>query len=200
MKNIINETWKPVVGYEDKYLVSNIGRVKSIIFKRHFIKKTRLLNMGYFGISITTSINNIKTRKNLLIHRLIALAFIPNPENKKEVNHINGIKTDNRIENLEWVTPSENQIHSCRVLGNKSHLVALKYSILKVRVGVTQLTVNGKYVNSFNSISDAGRYLKLKTWSHISSCCMGKRSSAYGYKWEYTHVSNQLLSKVALPI
>lgn len=179
-----NEIWLPVLGFEKKYLISNLGRLKSIQFKRNFIKKIRLLNMGYYGSSITVSTNNIKKRHHFLIHRLIAQAFIPNPENKKEVNHINGIKTDNNIKNLEWVTASENILHSVYVLGNKSHIKATASAKIKLCKKVGKYNLQNELIEIFDSQKIAAESIN-KNHSSISECCNGKQKTAYGYIWKF---------------
>ena len=98
------ETGIPVKGYENLYEVSNLGRVSN--YRK--VLKTYTLNSGYLAMKLVKD----GGRKSVLLHRLVAEHFIPNPENKLEVNHINGDKTDNRVENLEWVTSSENKKHA----------------------------------------------------------------------------------------
>jgi len=120
IEDLEGEVWKPVVGYEGYYEVSNLGRVKSLsktwfTGKDGCVKKykpdTILVNTissQYFKVLLQKN----KTRKNKLVHRLVAEAFIQNLENKPCVNHKNGIKTDNRAENLEWVTYRDNIINA----------------------------------------------------------------------------------------
>jgi hypothetical protein len=113
-----NEIWKAVVGYEGIYEVSNLGRVRSLdrvkIGSRHNSKlkgkllSLRIINHGYCAVVLYNTNSNISKT----VHRIVAEAFIANPEGKKEVNHINLIKDDNRVENLEWCTRSENMIHA----------------------------------------------------------------------------------------
>ena len=100
------EIWRDIAGYEGLYQVSNCGRVKSFYRGGRILKQS--LKRGYMFVELYLNTNG----KIHIVHRLVAQAFIPNPLNKLEVNHINGIKTDNRVENLEWVTRSENEQHA----------------------------------------------------------------------------------------
>lgn len=124
------EVWKDIIGYEKKYQISNLGRVKSMQKKVVNSKKSerivseRILKSWNVGRGYAVITLGVKNKR--YIHRLVAESFIPNIENKEQVNHINGIKTDNRVENLEWVTQSENMYHSVHSLGNKSYLLANK--------------------------------------------------------------------------
>ena len=115
------EFWKSVIGYEGMYEVSNTGNVRSvdrqvstnIKFNTSRIIKGKTLNMnlkhtGYYSVDLCKN-GKVKTES---VHRLVAIAFIPNPNSSKVVNHINGIKTDNRVENLEWVSYKDNHWHA----------------------------------------------------------------------------------------
>ena len=103
----MEEIWKPVKGFEDRFEVSNMGRVRNIHKKN--ILKSYIPNNGYHTLRIY--VGDGKAR-NFSIHRFVAEAFIPNPEHKPQVNHIDGDKQNNNVENLEWVTARENAIHA----------------------------------------------------------------------------------------
>lgn len=194
------EEWRDIKRYQGLYQISNLGRVKRLKRKssngrilEEKILKNQVERKGYIGISL--QIDGVKHREK--IHRLIAEEFIPNPKNKAEVNHINGIKNDNRIENLEWVTPSENQKHAYKLglrvvtgLQRKTSRETIKrarpFAYCKTRKRVNQYTKNEEYIRTWESIAEAIRKLGLrKGTSKISECCKGKIKTAYGYIWKY---------------
>ena len=120
----MEEIWKKVVGFEDLYEVSSMGRVRCI---GRYVKKMnngvmvnayytpRILCQRYVPEGyLLVNLNKGKNQLSFRVHRLVAQAFIPNPDNKPFINHINGNPDDNRVENLEWCTPSENAIHAIK--------------------------------------------------------------------------------------
>lgn len=113
----MNETWKQVRGYEGLYMVSDMGRVAGLKKQRFpaHIMRQELTENGYLRVGLFKDGKQSKKK----VRRIVAEAFIPNPDGKPQVNHINGARTDNRARNLEWCTPGENLAHSFRELGRK---------------------------------------------------------------------------------
>jgi hypothetical protein len=107
------EIWKSVVGFEDYYEVSDLGNIRRK-------KSKRLRRVDYATIYPSVLLSVKGKHKTLRIHRIVAKAFLPKKEGRDHINHINGNKQDNRVDNLEWVTQAENNLHSYRVLGKKS--------------------------------------------------------------------------------
>lgn len=127
------EIWKDIAGYEGYYQVSNLGRVKALerVYKqrngltgrdnyRTYPEQMMFVEVDKDGY-LKTRLSKDGKQKKFFIHRLVALNFIPNPDNKPEVNHKSGVKDDNRLDNLEWVTTSENQRHA---ISNKLYVTA----------------------------------------------------------------------------
>jgi len=180
MENI--EVWKPVVGYEGLYEVSDQGRIKSLPRKgNHNILcylKPALNKKGYLQVALTKG----DSLKSYPLHKLVALTFIPNddPEHKTQVNHINEIKTDNRACNLNWMTPKENVNW-----GTGQYRAAQKrksngyYNQKKV----IQMTLDGEVVKIWPSTSEAGRNGFQQT--SVSACCRGIRNKHKDFKWKY---------------
>lgn len=116
-----NEIWKDIIGYKGHYMVSNLGRIKSFKRKKEgAILKLQKTHEGYMHIGL--SLNGAK--KTLMVHRLVGFAFIKNPNNKPCINHKDGIKDNNNLSNLEWVTKSENTRHAHSIglfYKNKKH-------------------------------------------------------------------------------
>jgi hypothetical protein len=177
------EIWKDVVGYEGLYLVSDLGNMKSL--PRGFTKGKILkpmLQRGYANICLCK--NGII--KRVRIHRIQAIAFIPNPENKPYINHKNGVRNDNRIENIEWCTNSENQKHSFDVLGRKPAygMLGKTGSLCKNSKPVNQYDIDGNFIKTWPAQSEAARELGLYQ-TNIWHACKGHYKSCGGFKWAY---------------
>lgn len=165
------------------YYVSEQGDVYSRNYnKTGRIKK--LINQKQKNGYMAVVLNN----KRLLIHRLVAEAFIPNPDNKPCVNHKNGIKTDNRVENLEWVTSSENNLHAYKILGRRPPRLDKKGKKCPFAKIVLQIK-DGKILRRFFGAREAERETGI--WAtEITNCCNNKRNykSAGGYQWKYQNM------------
>lgn len=119
---IKGERWEPISGYDGKYVVSNWGRVKCMNKKKKFFLRQGFDKDGYRCVTLFKNDNGLKN-KLVFVHRLVAQAFIPNPENKSSINHKNLIKMDNNVSNLEWVTHKENMQHYHNSRKNKQQTV-----------------------------------------------------------------------------
>jgi len=181
----MKEIYKDIKGYEGSYQVSNVGNVKSLKFNREKILK-KGISKGYELVVLYNGTK--KNKKTMKVHRLVAEAFIPNPEDKPEVNHIFGIKNDNRVSELEWATSSENVQHSFDMGLKKPVCGKANYSYGKYgkdshsSKNVYQYTLNNIFIKKWDSVIDAVKELNI---IHISAVARGVRKSAGGYKWSY---------------
>lgn len=177
----MEEIWKDIVGYEGLYQVSNLGRVKSLEkMAGRSNRKEKILTQrkirGYF-IAHLGSCNKFK---NVAVHRLVSIAFIPNPENKPCVNHIDGNKENNHVENLEWCTRSENDLHAFRTgLRSAPTYWKNKNGAEHPKSKAVECVETGEI---FESINLANK--KLKT-THIGGACRGERKTVKGYHWRF---------------
>lgn len=194
----MEEIWKDIKGYEGLYQVSNLGRVRSLNrVVRHsrglpYMKTVRGRIMSIDHLSreyrrINLCVNNV--RKSFFIHRLVASSFIENNDGLPEVNHLNGIKTDNRATNLEWCTSSDNSKHAIRIgLQKPTRPWRGKMGILNPSSKpVLQLTKQGRRIAEYASAHEAMRATGID-FSFIAMCCRGKCKTAKGYIWKYKEV------------
>lgn len=181
----MQEIWKDVVGYEGLYKVSNLGNVLSIPRRGTRSRKEHLLRQyktkkGYLNVFLIKKCKSFCTGT----HRLVAQAFIPNPENKPQVNHIDGNKENNCLDNLEWVTNQENMKHAWESgLRNKEKIYKRgKDNVSSVKVN--QYSIEGKFIQTWFSLMDIKRELGISP-ANICACCRHRKNIAYGYIWRY---------------
>lgn len=171
------EEWKVIEDYPN-YDVSNMGRVRNnktmkVLSLRETGKK--LKNGRYYSVSLGQGTAN--SFKDFKIHRLVAQAFIPNPFNKREVNHKDGDKRNNAVSNLEWCSRSENMKHAIRILG------AIRHS--GTENGRAKKVIRVEDGQIFGCLTDAAHACGLKSQTSISACLSGRCKTAGGYHWQY---------------
>lgn len=180
------EEWRDVPGFEGRYQVSNLGRLRSV--PRDVNNHTGIIHLkgkiltqryNHKGYKVVDLVDHEQKHKYRLVHRLLAQAFIPNPMNKPQVNHIDGIKDHNVLENLEWVTNSENQLHAY-----KHGLNVRSDKAGRPRKAVLQIDKDtNEVIKRFETCKAAGN--QFGSPSTIRRCCIGSSHTAYGYKWEF---------------
>ena len=161
--------WKKFIyeGQETDYSVSTEGEVRKDI-TNYILSQSSQQDYKFVGLIINGK------QKRMRVHRMVALTFIDNPDNKPYVNHINGNRSDNNVENLEWVTPSENTQHAVNTGLFKSGRTR----------AVIQYNLNGEQMATFESASEAARQTG-GSQSKITMCCRRQRDSANDYQWRY---------------
>lgn len=185
------EIWKDVKDYEGLYQVSNLGNLRSldrIVFNPRYMFQTlkgKLISpvkehTGYYQVRL----NKFGKRETVKLHRLVLITFVGNPDNKAEVNHKNGIKSDNRLSNLEWVTRSENQQHAFKNGLNRSFSLGKFGSDHHMSKAVMQYDKNDNFISEYGSALEAKRKTGISN-SNIGTCCRGFIDFAGGYKWKF---------------
>ena len=170
----MKEEWRDVIGYEGRYQVSNFGRVRSLAVK----SKTRFYkgdilsaSQDKFGYMVVTL-----SRRTHKVHRLVAKAFIDNPNDYPCINHIDENKTNNRVDNLEWCTYKHNANH-----GTRNARIAQGE-----RISIIQYDLNGNEVKRWDSATSAARFYGVKRWT-ITGCLKGRQHTSCGFKWGYAY-------------
>lgn len=186
----MTETWKPILGYDGLYSVSNRGAVRS---ENRVVKSKNGVYKKLFGRELVLRKN--RTGYNMVflskggapkihqVHRLVAQAFIPNPENKPCVNHKNGVRTDNRVENIEWCTFSENNKYSFAVLGRKPSWCGAFEDKNPHAKPVIQIFPDG-------STKEYGCLIRASKETHVSvegirASCRNRQKTAGDYEWRW---------------
>lgn len=188
MAKVIDETWKPVPNYEGFYEVSNTGKVRSVYrYKR--VLKPMISNTGYERVDLFKN----KHRKQFSVHRLVALAFIDNPNAKPFVNHKDENKLNNSAENLEWVTHVENCKYGTAITRRTAHLDYSKRhlnnanQIKACSKPIAQYDLQGNFIKQWASASECSRSIGFSI-SGIRSVVSGRRNSIFGFIFKEVEV------------
>lgn len=174
------ENWKNINGYEGIYMISDLGRVARIK-KSKGTSGYNILSPQKNESGLYVKLRNLGDDVSKKIHRLVAEAFIPNPENKPQINHKDGNRWNNRLENLEWVTQSENVEHSHNKLNREYSAYGENHLNSK---SISQYNKNGELIDVYGSVNEAGRQLKIP-FTNIAKCARGERKCAGGFVWKY---------------
>lgn len=188
------EVWKDVKDYEGLYQVSNFGRVKSLYREFWSGKDHRILKkypetllkiwLDNGGYEYVTLCKEAKCRK-YKVHRLVGEAFIPNPENKPQIDHIDTVRTNNRVENLRWATRRENNLNPITMKRYSDTKMGDKNPIKKIKKKVLQIDVNtNEIIKTWDSAVDAAKAIGVDH-SNIYRAIYGQLSTCRGYKWKY---------------
>lgn len=179
------EVWKDIEGYEGYYQVSNLGRVKSLARntsekgKNANNKKDTILKGSLTKGYLQVDFRKDGKRKMFRIHRLVSECFIPNPDNKPYINHIDGNKSNNTVDNLEWCTPKENVKHAM-----DNNLIIFKNNSGPSK-GVDKFSLDGKYLESYPSQAEAVRMNNFNC-NKISYVCNGSKKQFGGFMWRHS--------------
>lgn len=208
-----SEIWKPVVGYEGNYEVSSIGRVRSIRWRGGY--KTHLIfhdlkESGYVEVLLVKN----KEMRYRRVHQLVAEAFIPNPDGKPQIDHIDGDRSNNRVENLRWCTQVENMNNPITL--RRKAVSQVEPAKEKWRIGcfdmvkkpILQYSLEGELISEWESSAAAARAIlgdtkeKGRSAGRITRCCRGEARRAHGYIWVFKgneDTVNELVERNKMP-
>lgn len=173
------EIWKDIPDYESLYQVSNLGRVKSVISNK--IMSPVKQNCGYLKIEL----HNKGKKKIHYVHRLVLSAFSPTTKANLQVNHKDGIKSNNRLNNLEWCSASENQLHAISIgLRVSSPMLGKKGSLNPLSKPILQFDKNGIFIKEWGSISQVSEHFNING-SCISNALHGRTKTSCGFVWMF---------------
>lgn len=178
------EIYKNIPWYEN-YQISNLWNIKSMDYKGQWIIKVLRAVYNKNWYSIRWLYRNW-VRKSFLVHRLVAILFIPNSDDKLQINHKNWIKSDNRVENLEYCTASENMKHSFLELWRKAN-APMKWKFGKdnhLSKKVDMYSKEHQFIKTWSWIREISRHFGISAWN-FSQCCLWKRKSAAWFVWKY---------------
>ena len=177
----MEEIWKDIQGYEGLYQVSNLGRVKSLNYHRsgkECILKNCIHTNGYLFVNLCSKRKLVKT---YLVHRLVSQAFIENPKNLPQVNHIDEDKHNNCVDNLEWCNSKYNNNYGTHI--KRGILTKIKNNCINAPKKIDQYSLDGKFIKTWNSGTDITKngFNRQNIWK----CCNGLRKTSKGYIWKY---------------
>lgn len=188
----MEEIWRDIEGYEGFYQVSNLGNVKSLNYQKRGYEKNltpKINNSGRLWVELAR--DGIK--RQFQIHRLVGMAFISNPLNLPQINHLDENPKNNRVDNLEWCTNRYNKEYTMRrhhdkypyFNGLKERRPApVRRNGKRTHLPVLQLTKDGELIKQWPNVTTVKYETGWSDWS-ISECCRGNRKTAYGFKWQY---------------
>lgn len=186
------EIWKDIEGFEGKYQVSNLGNVKSLNYGNRGYEQIlipKINNKGYKWVELPNGHN----KRCLLIHRLVALAFLKNPNNYPIINHKDENPQNNHVDNLEWCTVSYNNKYSIKrhperfvLRKNREKRDYYKVKTKYFNVHINQFSKDGEFIKQWFNFAEL-KHIKNYNNTSIKECCEGKRKTAYGYKWEFAN-------------
>lgn len=185
-----NEIWKDIPGYEGVYMVSNLGTVKSVarIDLAGRKLKERILSQSLSKDYYVVGLHYNHVNKQMKVHRIVAMAFIPNPNNLPQINHKDENKLNNDVNNLEWCDARYNNNYGTRierysVTRSRNSKGIIPHPEMQKQVAMVDVSTD-KTLNTFCSLSEAARQCRLRE-SKISLVCNGKRRTTGGYKWRF---------------